>query len=127
MAVILDTNALSAFVDGDEKLLRILEKESELAVPAIVFGEYLYGIQQSRWRKSYEAWLRTNLGLFDLLPAARKTAEQYSEIRRELRSAGTPIPTNDLWIAAVAREHQVPLATRDAHFRAVRGIHLLTW
>ena len=54
MAVILDTNALSAFAEGDEKLLRVLENDAELALPAIVLGEYLYGIQQSRLRASYE-------------------------------------------------------------------------
>jgi predicted nucleic acid-binding protein len=57
VAVILDTNALSAFADGDEKLPRTIENEAELAVPVIVLGEYLYGIQQSRQRASYEAWI----------------------------------------------------------------------
>jgi predicted nucleic acid-binding protein len=92
VAVILDTNALSAFADGDEKLLRTIENEAELAVPVIVLGEYLYGIQQSRQRASYEAWIKTNLPLFDLLPVVRETAERYAEIRHELQAAGTRFP-----------------------------------
>lgn len=57
----------------------------------------------------------------------RETAERYSEIRHELKAAGTPIPTNDLWIAALARHHRIPLVTRDGHFRAVRGLRILAW
>ncbi len=127
MALILDTNALSAFADGDEKLLRAIENEAELALPVIVLGEYLYGIQQSRLRASYESWIKVNLPFFDLLPIARETAERYSEIRRELRAAGTPIPTNDLWIAALAKHHRMRLVTRDVHFRAIHGLHVQTW
>lgn len=127
MAVILDTNAFSAFVDGDQKLAKVLSGESELALPAVVLGEFLYGIQGSRLRGSYESWVKTNLAFFQLLPVARETAERYAEIRRELKTAGRPIPTNDLWIAAIARNQGLPLATRDTHFRAVRGLKLITW
>jgi tRNA(fMet)-specific endonuclease VapC len=127
VAVILDTNALSAFADGDEKLLRAIENEPQLALPTIVLGEYLHGIRQSRLRTSYEAWIKTNLRSFDLLPVARETAQRYAEIRHELKAAGTPIPMNDLWIAALARDHRLPLVTRDTHFRAVRGLEVLAW
>ena len=127
MAIILDTNALSALADGDEKLLRAIEDEAELALPVIVLGEYLYGIQQSRLRASYESWIKVNLPFFDLLPIARETAECYSEIRRELKVAGTPIPTNDLWIAALARHYGMRLVTRDGHFRAIQGLRVQDW
>ena len=127
MAVILDTNALSAFADGDEKLVRAIEEETELALPAIVLGEYLFGVQQSRMRTSYQAWLNANLGFFEVLPVVRETAERYSEIRHELKAAGSPIPTNDLWIAAIARHHKMRLVTRDAHFGAIRGLLIVSW
>jgi len=127
VALILDTNALSAFADGDEKLLRVVADETELALPVIVLGEYLYGIQQSRLRASYQTWLKANLPYFDLLPIVRQTAESYSEIRHELKTAGTPIPSNDLWIAALARHHRMPLVTRDAHFRVIQRLHVLVW
>jgi predicted nucleic acid-binding protein len=127
VAVILDTNALSAFADGDEKLLLALEGETELAIPVIVLGEYLYGVEQSRLRASYQAWLKSNLRFFDLLPIVRETAERYSEIRHELKAAGTPVPTNDLWIAALTRQHRVRLVSRDAHFRAIRNLPIVVW
>ena len=93
----------------------------------VVLGEYLYGILGSRFRVRYEQWLDSNIGLFDVLPIGRETAKGYAEIRRELKAAGRPIPSNDVWIAALAREHRFPLLSRDDHFRAVRGLDLLTW
>ncbi|MGB6946720.1 MAG: PIN domain-containing protein [Bryobacteraceae bacterium] len=57
----------------------------------------------------------------------RETAERYSEIRSELKAAGTPIPANDLWIAALVRHRHMRLVTRDGHFRGIRGIHTLSW
>ncbi len=125
--MILDTNSLSAFADGDEGLLRIIKDQVDLAVPAIALGEYLYGIQASRSRARYEQWLNTNLPLFELLEVGRETAQCYAEIRRELKAAGQPIPTNDLWIAALAREHRLPLLSRGRHFEAVQRLRVLRW
>jgi len=127
VAVILDTNALSAFVDGDNKILKIISRQPELALPVIVLGEYLYGIRQSRLRIRYEEWLRTNLDLFDLLSVGRSTANFYAEIRTELRNSRQPIPSNDIWIAALAREHRFPIVTRDGHFQSVDGLRILAW
>jgi tRNA(fMet)-specific endonuclease VapC len=75
----------------------------------------------------YQRWLDVNLSLFDLLVVGRETAGRYAEPRRELKTAGTPIPSNDAWIAALAREHRLPVMTRDVHFQAIRGLNLLTW
>ncbi len=99
----------------------------DLALPIIVLGEYLFGIRNSRWRARYETWLRENLPLFVVFELGLGTAERYAEIRSELKTAGKPIPTNDLWIAALTREHGHALLTRDAHFEAVRGLHRVTW
>ena len=125
--MILDTNALSAFAGGDKELLPIIEGEANLALPVVALGEFLFGIRQSRFRERYEQWLRENLPLFDLLPIGEETARRYADICLELRAAGLPIPSNDVWIAALAREHRSPLVSRDQHFRAVTGLRLLTW
>ena len=125
--MILDTNALSAFADGDENLLRVIENSDQLAVPVIALGEYIYGIRQSRYRASYERWLHLHLPLLDLLPVGPETARWYADIRRELKSSGNPIPSNDVWIAAVAREHNFPVLSRDSHFESVPGLRRLTW
>ena len=127
MALILDTNALSAFVEGDSALRRVIEREIDLALPAIVLGEYLFGIRQSRHRLRYEDWLRTHLSVFVALPVDHNTASQFADLRAELKSAGQPIPSNDVWIAALARQHGHPLVSRDRHFEAVRGLQLIVW
>ena len=127
MALIFDTNALSAFADGDAALRSTISAEDELALPSIVLGEYLFGVRQSRYRSRYENWLRQYLSIFTIFQVGSNTAEHYAEIRSELKAVGQPIPTNDVWIAAVTREHRDRLATRDAHFRLVRGIRVLSW
>jgi predicted nucleic acid-binding protein len=127
MALILDTNALSALADGDPELRRAVERETELAVPAIVLGEFLFGIRQSRHRERYESWLRLNASAFRMLSVKPATAGHYATIRSELKSAGRPIPSNDLWIAALAREHRCPVVSRDGHFEAVRGVERIAW
>jgi len=62
-----------------------------------------------------------------MLPVGAQTAACYAEIRSELKAAGRPIPTNDLWIAALAREHAHPVVSRDRHFASVRGLKLIAW
>ena len=127
MGLILDTNALSAFVDGDKSLLPVLRSSDDLSIPVIVLGEYLYGIRQSRMRKRYEEWLQRNLLFFKVMAVGTKTAHHCAEIRQELKTAGCPIPTNDLWIAAIVREHKLPLVTRDGHFGSVAGLKVMAW
>jgi predicted nucleic acid-binding protein len=81
----------------------------------------------SGFHARYAQWLRANLPLLNLLVVGRGTAERYAQIRRELKTSGRPIPSNDLWIAALAREHRLPVVSRDRHFEAVRGLQLVTW
>jgi tRNA(fMet)-specific endonuclease VapC len=59
--------------------------------------------------------------------AAIQDAKHYAEVRQELRVSGRPIPENDVWIAALARQHKLPVVSQDAHFDAVRGIRRRTW
>jgi predicted nucleic acid-binding protein len=125
--LILDTNALSAFADGDPSLASVLANQTRLGLPAVVLGEYLYGVRRSRFRRRYERWLEDSADAFTVLEIGAATAVHYAAIRQELRDAGSPIPTNDVWIAALAREHRLPVLTRDQHFAAVGGIRTRTW
>ncbi|MGD0929494.1 MAG: type II toxin-antitoxin system VapC family toxin [Candidatus Korobacteraceae bacterium] len=125
--MILDTNALSAFAEGDGTLEPILRTAAQVAIPVIVLGEYRYGISQSRHRKHYERWLDEYLPEFRVLDVDERTTIFYSAVRAELKKAGTPIPANDVWIAALCRQHSLPLISRDRHFDAVRGITRLVW
>jgi tRNA(fMet)-specific endonuclease VapC len=127
LEVILDTNGLSAVADGDPALKAIVREASEIAVPVIVLGEFRYGIRQSRDRLRYEQWLTESIPSFRVLIVDEDTAAQYAEVRAELKRMGRPIPANDLWIAALARQHAVPLLSRDRHFDSVRGLKRVGW
>jgi len=125
--VILDTNALSAVADGDSALEEILEETTHLAVPVIVLGELRYGIRQSRDRSAYERWLAESIPSYRMLIVDEDTAERYAEIRDDLKRKGRPIPANDLWIAALVRQHALPLMSRDQHFDSVAGLKRILW
>ncbi len=125
--MILDTNGLSALAEGESGLEPLLRRASQVAIPVIVLGEYRYGISQSRNRIHYEQWLAEYLPSFRILDVDERTTISYSAVRRELKKAGTPIPSNDVWIAALCRQHSLPLLSRDRHFDAVSGIIRLDW
>lgn len=120
--MILDTNALSAFVDGDANVGEILGRQARAAIPSIVLGEFRYGIAQSRHRSAYEAWLVSELPHFDMLAVTDETAIAYAAVRVALKRSGRPIPANDAWIAALALQHRLPVLSRDRHFDAVPGL-----
>jgi predicted nucleic acid-binding protein len=125
--VILDTNGLSALAEGELGLEPLLRRATQVAIPVIVLGEYRYGISQSRNQIHYEQWLAEYLPSFRILDVDERTTISYSAVRRELKKAGTPIPSNDVWIAALCRQHSLPLLSRDRHFDAVSGITRLDW
>ena len=125
--MILDTNGLSALADGDLALAPIFRGASSIAVPVIALGEYRYGISQSRERAKYEKWLAEFIPTYLVLGVDETTAERYAEIREELRRKGRPIPANDLWIAALARQYSLPLLSRDQHFDFVPGLKRVGW
>ncbi len=124
--MILDTNALSAFADGAPGILARLTK-AQPAVPVVVLGEYRFGIAQSRRRIEYERWLRDVLPVCRVLEVTQETSVVYAEVRLELKRAGTPIPANDVWIAALSRQHALALLSQDEHFDLVKGVKRLTW
>jgi tRNA(fMet)-specific endonuclease VapC len=125
--MILDTNALSAAADDDSGLAAVLARADQIALPVIVLGEYRHGIAQSRNRTSYENWLQELLNDCLVLDIQEPTTHYYAEISLELKRKGKPIPTNDLWIAALCRQHSLPLLSRDRHFDLVAGIKRVGW
>jgi predicted nucleic acid-binding protein len=125
--MIVDTNALSAAADDDPAIIAILTRAGQMAIPVIVLGEYRYGIAQSRHRATYENWLAALLRDCSVLDINEPTTQHYAEITLDLRHKGKPIPTNDLWIAALCRQHSLPLLSRDRHFDQVTGLKRIGW
>jgi tRNA(fMet)-specific endonuclease VapC len=125
--MILDTNALSAAADDDPSVLGLLASASELALPVIVLGEYRYGIALSRNRVHYASLLQNLVADSIVLDINEETTHHYASINLELRRIGKPIPTNDLWIAALARQHRLAILSRDRHFDLVAGNKRINW
>jgi predicted nucleic acid-binding protein len=125
--LILDTNALSAFLDRTPQAIEIVSEARDLAIPVIVAGEFAFGIAQSRHRAAYERSLERMLDRCTVLDIGIETARHYAAIRLELKTTGTPIPANDVWIAALSRQHALPVVSRDAHFDLVAGLRRRTW
>jgi tRNA(fMet)-specific endonuclease VapC len=125
--LILDTNAVSAAAEEHQDIVKILSGAEKLALPTVVIGEYRYGIARSRHKAIYQRWLEGLIRDCSVLDITEQTTHHYAAISVELRQAGKPIPTNDLWIAALCRQHGLPLLSRDRHFDAVSGVLRLDW
>lgn len=125
--MILDTNALSAWAEGVAAIETPLLSAQRLVVPSVVLGEYYFGIRQSRHRQRYEAWLRQYLPLTEIATITQATADAYADIRVGLKLEGTPIPSNDAWVAALARQHALPVLSNDTHFDVVAGIQRIAF
>lgn len=125
--MILDTNALSAFAEKDPNLIKCIRSAPRLCVTLISLGEYHYGISQSNKQEELAAWLNAFLERAEMLSPAMSTLPHYADIRRELKAAGTPIPANDCWIAALVREYKMPIVSKDRHFDKVGGVLRLDW
>jgi tRNA(fMet)-specific endonuclease VapC len=121
MRVALDTNRLTDLFQGDAPLAEWLGTCEEVWIPLVVLGEIKAGFRggnrQSRNEILLQKFLaRKTVGI--LLPG-RETAEAYARLFVQLKVAGTPIPDNDLWIGALALQHDLMLITRDQHFERI--------
>ena len=126
--MILDTNAVSALAQKNRALIEQLDGAQRLAVTLISLGELAYGVRHSSRRRELESWLREQfLTRVEILAPDLSTVEHYGDIRSELRQAGTPIPANDVWIAALARQHDLPILSCDRHFDRVKRLLRIEW
>lgn len=125
--MILDTNALSAIAEGETGATQQVSRAGQVAIPVIVLGEYRFGIGQSRRKRDYERWLEELVTVSRVLDVNEETAIWYARLRVQLKEAGTPIPSNDAWIAALCRQHSLPILSRDRHFDLIKGLLRLDW
>jgi len=123
--VIVDTNALSAFSQGNLVVRELIAESNGPYLPVVVYGELRFGLLGSRQRDRGVPWLDQIAGEWVTLNIELETAKQYSEVRQWLRLNSRPIPVNDIWIAALARQHAMPLLTNDTHFAAIPGVDVV--
>lgn len=124
--LILDTNIVSAFFKKEAVVLEALENAT-VYIPAIVIGELYYGAFSSDKAISYIMKILELERLTQTLDCDKETGKLYGEIRTKLVKSGKLIPENDMWIAALALQYQLPLVTRDKHFNYVDRLNVISW
>ena len=119
MRVAIDTNRLTDLFQGDENLGQLLSRSQEVWVPLPVFAELKAGFLGGSRLSQIEAILSTFMGkeTVRLLLPTRETAEHYARLALQVKTAGAPIPVNDVWTAALCPENDLTLVTRDQHFQ----------
>ena len=122
--VLIDTNAYSALMAGSTAVAGVLAESEAVLLSPIVVGELLDGFlggtkerENRRQLRQFRAKPRTVL-----VPVTDETAEWFAVLKRQLRRKGTPIPINDVWIAATCMEHGAALLSFDGHFREIDGL-----
>lgn len=125
--VLLDTSVVVAVLRRVPGLKERLRSAAELLVPLVTLGELEYGANLATPPERQREAVRTFMASATLLLPTARTAAEYGRIKAALKAAGTPLPENDVWIAAFATERGLPLATRDAHFNRVSGLTVLDW
>ena len=114
----LDTNRYTDLCRGDVSVVEMVELADEVWLPFVVLGELRAGFAVGNQGPRNEAVLRRFLlkSAVSVLYADEQTTHHYAAIYRQLRKQGTPIPTNDMWIAALVLQHSLVLFARDTHF-----------
>jgi tRNA(fMet)-specific endonuclease VapC len=121
---LLDTNIVIALFAKDVAVQQRLAEAHEVFVPSIVLGELYYGAHKSARVAENFARIDAFAASNTVLPCDTITAQRYGDIKNKLRAKGRPIPENDIWIAAIAMQHQLTVVARDGHFHEVDGLHV---
>jgi tRNA(fMet)-specific endonuclease VapC len=118
MRVLLDTNRYCDFAEGNREAVEVIQNAVRLYVPFVVAAELRSGFLCGKLSRQNEKYLTMflNSERVDVLYPEENTTHHYAQIFAQLRLQGTPIPTNDIWIAALAVQHDLLLYSRDSHF-----------
>jgi len=124
MKILLDTSAYVGFKRNNPELVEIIVRAELILISAVVLGELLFGFRNGTRFKKNLAELNRFLehDAVETVPVGKISADRYSRIAAQLRRQGTPIPTNDIWIAAQTMEHGAELITTDEHFDKINGL-----
>lgn len=126
-SILPDTNVVIAHLAGEAGVVKKFSEADQIFLSVIVLGELFYGARNSTRAAEniarVEAFAETNF----VLNCAAETSRQYGLIKADLRRKGRMIPENDLWIAAMAIQNGLILATRDSHFNEVDGLFVDAW
>jgi tRNA(fMet)-specific endonuclease VapC len=124
---LLDTNVVIALLAGQGAVRENLANASEVFVPSIVIGELCFGARKSARGAENLARIEEFAAANVVLACDTQTARRNGEVKNALRLQGRPLPENDIWIAAVALQHNLILITGDRHFAGIDGLSVVEW
>lgn len=124
---ILDTTIVIKVFAREPDILKKVEKSMEIYIPSIVLGELYYGTFNSKKVKSNLEKIEQIREETEILNCDFETAREYGRIKKELKDKGTPIPENDIWIAALSFQYNIKLACRDRHFEYIDNLKFEKW
>jgi tRNA(fMet)-specific endonuclease VapC len=127
LRIALDSNRYTDLAKGEPEVRRVVEEAEMVFLPFVTLAELRAGFTVGNKGRENERLLRRFLVMpgVEVLYAGESTTRHYASLYRHLRRQGTPIPTNDIWIAAVVLEHNLTLYTRDRHFEHLPQIAVL--
>ncbi len=121
---LLDTSIIiNTFKDSDTSIR--LSKYSEIFIPSIAVGELYFGAYRSSNSSKHIKQINQFLENCIVISVDYETADFYGKIKTALKDKGRPIPENDIWIAAIAAQHNLPLFTADQHFKEIDVLTLI--
>ncbi|MCZ6562806.1 MAG: type II toxin-antitoxin system VapC family toxin [Deltaproteobacteria bacterium] len=122
--LLLDTSAYAAFMRGHPEVKLALQEADEICLNPVTLGELIAGFMRGKQRRKNEGELKTFLtsARTTVLDVNEETADRYAVILNSLWKVGTPIPTNDIWIAASAMQYGLHILTTDAHYQEVTQV-----
>lgn len=125
---LLDTNVIIKIINGDEKAAVLLDDIAvdEVYIPAIVYGELMYGAERSRRINENKYLFEEFCSNYKLVCIDKSIAETYGKVKNSLRSNGVNIPENDIWIAAIAINKNFELLSGDKHFASIENLNLVS-
>ncbi|MEM6263105.1 MAG: type II toxin-antitoxin system VapC family toxin [Bacteroidota bacterium] len=121
-----DTNIIIAFFNGEVELVQNVLKD-QVFIPFIVVGELAFGASNSSKKEQNLIQVKGFCQDAEVLYLDAETSFIYGELKSELRRRGKPIPTNDVWIAAIGKKYEMTVVTRDKHFKNIMGIEVVRW
>jgi tRNA(fMet)-specific endonuclease VapC len=125
--MILDTNAVSALAGRDLKLLALLGDVARPLLSFVSVGEFRFGLLGSKKAEAGLVFLEALVLAMPVIYPDDGTCVCYSRIADQLKRHGRPIPQNDMWTAALAMQHEVPVLSQDRHFDFVEGVERVEW
>ncbi len=126
-SIFLDTNIIVPFLNGDALITQKIENLGAINLPVIVVGELYFGAMKSARPEKNSTLIQQLTQRCIIYSINEKTTTIYGELKATLAKQGTPIPENDVWIAALSKTYNFSLVTRDKHFTKVPQLNIIEW